>query len=102
METHKGLQMFHTERNNRYQTPGVGVVLRQAPEKRIKKVLLEKKHDDYIDINLRKVILINIQSTMDLLCNEDMAERIYKSKNKMRIRSNGRKMVIDYKSVVAG
>ena len=51
--------MFQTERNNRDQTPGVGVVLQQAPEKCIKKVLLEKKHADYINLNLRKVILID-------------------------------------------
>ena len=64
--------MHKIERNNHYQTPGVGVVLQQAPEKLIKKVQLDKKHDDSIDLNLGKVILLNSQSTMDLLCNEDM------------------------------
>ena len=68
--------MFHKENNNRYQTPGVGVVLQQASEKRINKVLLNKKLSDSIDINLRKVILLDGQSTMKLLCNEEMVERI--------------------------
>ena len=87
---------------NRNHTPGVGVLLQQAPGKRIKKVILEKKHAESINIKLGKGILIDRQSTMDILCNKETVERIYKSKNKMRIRSNGRKMVIDYKSVVAG
>ena len=87
---------------NRDQTPGVGVLLHHAPEKRIQKVLLKKKHDESIDIKLRKVILLNSQSTTDLLCNEEMVERIYKSNKKMRLRINGGKMVIDNKEVVAG
>ena len=39
---------------------------------------------------------------MDLLCNEDMLKRIYKSKKKMRLRINGGEMVIYHKAVVAG
>ena len=72
------------------------------PEKRINKVLLKKKYSGSIDLNLRKVILLDRQSTMDLLFNEDMVESIYKSKKKMRLRRNGGKMVIYHKSVVAG
>ena len=99
MEPHKGLQMFHTERNNRDQTPWVGVVLQQASEKRTKKLILEKKHDDSIDLNLRKFILLDSQLTMYLLCNEYMVEIIYNSKKNMRIQMNGGKMVIDNKAV---
>ena len=102
MKPQKGFQMFHTENNNRYQTPGVGVLLQQAPEKRIKKVTLDNKHAESIDIYLRKVILLGSQSTMDLLCNKEMAERIYKSNKKTRLHSNGGKMVIYHKAVVAG
>ena len=83
--------MFQTENNNRNQTPGVVVVLQQAPENRIKKVLLEKKHADSIDLNLRKVILLDSQSTMNLLCTEDMVKRVYNSKKKIRLRINGGK-----------
>ena len=39
---------------------------------------------------------------MDLLCNEDIVESIYKSKNKMRLCSNGGKMGINHKAVIAG
>ena len=67
MGTQKGFQMSQTDSNNHYQTPGVGVVLQHAPENRIKKVLLEKSHSDPININLSKVILLDIQSTMDLI-----------------------------------
>ena len=48
---------------------------------------------DSIDFNLRKIILLDSQSTMDLLCNEYMVERIYKSKKNMRLRRNGGKLV---------
>ena len=61
MEPQKGFQMFYTESCKRDQTPGVGVVLQQAPEKCIKKVLPKKKHAESIDINLRKIILIDIK-----------------------------------------
>ena len=67
MEPHKGFQMSQTDSNNHYQTPVVVVVLQQAPEKRIKKVLLEKSHSDSIYIKLSKVILLDIQSIMDLI-----------------------------------
>ena len=67
------------------------MVLQQAPEKRIKKVLLKKKHADSIDLNLRKGILLDSQSTMHLICNEDMVDRIHKSKKKMRLCRNGGK-----------
>ena len=53
-------------------------------------------------LNLRKVILLDRQSTMDLIFNEDMVESIYRSKKKMRLRSNGGKMVIYHKAVVSG
>ena len=39
-EPYKGFQMFHTEKNNQNQTPGVGVILQQAPGNTIKKLLL--------------------------------------------------------------
>ena len=51
--------MFHTERNNRDETPGVGVVQQKAPEKRIKKVIPEKNHSDSMDLNIMKFILID-------------------------------------------
>ena len=77
-------------------------MLQQAPENSINKVLLEKKHAESIDLNLRKFILIDSQSTMDLLFNENILESICKSKKLMILRSNGVKMVIDHKAVVAG
>ena len=72
----KGFHIFQTERNNRDHNPLVGVVLQQASEKRTNKVLTNKKNADSIDLNLRKVILLDIQSTMDLLFNEDILDRI--------------------------
>ena len=75
--------MSHTERNNHDQTPGMSVILQKAPIKRTKKLLLKNKHTEYIDIHLRKFILINSQSTMDLIYNEQMLKRINKSKKKM-------------------
>ena len=51
--------MFYTERNNRDQTPRVGVVQQKALEKRTKKVIPEKNHSDSMDLNIMKVILID-------------------------------------------
>ena len=59
MKPQKGFQMFHIERKSFNQNPGVGVVLQQASEKCIKKLIIKKKHTASININLRKVILIN-------------------------------------------
>ena len=78
------------------------MVIQQAPKNCIKKVLLERKHYESININIRKVILIKIQSTMDLIFNEEMVGRICKSKKNIRLRSNVGKVVIDHKAVVAG
>ena len=39
---------------------------------------------------------------MNLICNEDMVEKIYKSKKNIILRSNGGEIVIHHKEVVAG
>ena len=58
-------------------------------ESAFKKVQFERKHTESSYINLRKVILLEIQSTMDLLYNEEIKEMFYKTKKKMRLCSNG-------------
>ena len=78
------------------------MVLQLAPENRIKKLLLKNNYSESIYLSLRKVILLDRKSTMNLICNEDMVERIYKSKNKMILHSNGGEIVIYHKAVVAG
>ena len=64
--------------------------------------MFKNSHDNSINIDLRNVILIDSQSTMDLFCNPNLVGNIYKAKKNMRLQSNGGKILITHKSQVAG
>ena len=53
-------------------------------------------------INVREVILINIQSTMDIFCNRALVEKKTESKTKMRLKSNGVTMTVSHQATVKG
>ena len=53
-------------------------------------------------INLREVILIDIQSTMDIFCNRALVEKTTDSKTKMRLKSNGVTMTVSHQATVKG
>ena len=55
-----------------------------------------------IQLNLREVILLDSQSTMDLVCNEKLVDQTFRSRGSMRLRSNGGTMVVNHKATVPG
>ena len=81
---------FNTDPEDSVNKPGVttptGVVLQQAFEERNRKVLFKKSHVKSINIELSNVILLDIQSTMDLFCNPNMVGNIYKAEKRCAFR----------------
>jgi hypothetical protein len=53
-------------------------------------------------IDLRKVILLDSQSTIDLFCNRALVKRTFRSDKSMRLTSNGGTMVPTKKATMAG
>ena len=84
-----GNKKFKTDPEDYVKIPGVNysavVLLKQASGERNIKLLLKKSHTKSIKLDIRNIILLNIQSTMDLLYNIKLVENIYKAKKKMRL-----------------
>jgi hypothetical protein len=55
-----------------------------------------------VKIDLREVILLDIQSTMDLFCNAALVSKTCKSTTSMRLKSNGGTMVVSQKATMPG
>ena len=72
-------------------------------ERRIAK-LFKQTHamKSKIKLKLREVILLDSQSTMDLMCNKAMVAKIFKSDSTMRMQSNGGTMEVIRKATIAG
>jgi hypothetical protein len=69
-------------------------------EPRITKLF--KQEGPSIKLDIKEVILLDSQSTMDLLCNAALLRKISKSKSSMRIKSNGGTMVVTRKATMEG
>ena len=69
-------------------------------EQRNTNVLFKQKHGKKIDLDLRNVILLDNQSTMDLFCNHD--NKVTNSSKKMKLQSNGGTMVVCHKATMSG
>jgi hypothetical protein len=86
--------------------PGVtcaeATVLHQAFEKRNAEILFKKNHGKKIDLDLRNVILLDSQSTMDLFCNTKLVHNITKVNKVMRLKSNGGTMTVTKKATMNG
>jgi hypothetical protein len=61
------------------------------------------KHARYsIKLDLKELILLNSQSTMDLFCNAALVSKISKSRSIMRLKSNGGTMAVTRKATMEG
>jgi hypothetical protein len=69
-------------------------------EPRIAKLF--KQAGSSIKLDLKEVILLDIQSTIDLFCNAALVSNISKSRSNMRLKSNGGTMVVTRKATMEG
>ena len=101
-----GPKNFNTDPEDYVKIPGVTnptcVVLQQEFEERNRNLLFKKSHAKSIKLDLRNVILLDNQSTMDQFCNPKLVGNIYKANKKMCLQINGGKMLITHKAQVAG
>jgi hypothetical protein len=70
-------------------------------EPRIAK-LFKQTHGTKIKLNLMKVILLDSQFTMHLICDPALVESAFKSSHSMRLKSNGRTMEVKKQGNHAG
>jgi hypothetical protein len=69
-------------------------------EPRIAKLF--KQAGSLIKLDLKEVILLDSQSTMDLFCNATLVNKIRKSRPSMRLKSNGGTMIVTRKATMEG
>jgi hypothetical protein len=53
------------------------------------RIVLALKHRKFTELDLRNVLLLDIQSTFDLCCNKKIASKIIKAENALQMTSNG-------------
>jgi hypothetical protein len=63
---------------------------------------LFKQAGSSIKLDLKEVILLDSQSTMDLFCNAALVSKISKSRSNMRLKSNGVTMIVTRKATMEG
>jgi hypothetical protein len=63
---------------------------------------LFKQAGSTIKLDLREIILLDSQSTMDLFCNASLVSKTSKSNSSMRLRSNGETMVVSHRATLLG
>jgi hypothetical protein len=56
--------------------------------------LFKQTHGTKIKLDLKKVILLDSQSTMDLICDPALVELTFKSSHSMQLKSNGGTMEV--------
>jgi hypothetical protein len=71
-------------------------------EPRISSLLFKQAHGAKVALDLKQIILLDSQSTMDLFCNKELVGGTYKSSDSMRLKSNGGSMVINHKATLPG
>ena len=103
-----GIQMLQLEKDIDQRpdlipaVPCKATVLTQAFEKRNAAVLFKQNHELTKELDLRQVILLDNQSTMDLFCNPELVNVVYKASKPMRLKSNGGTMNVRHKAKMDG
>jgi hypothetical protein len=64
--------------------------------------LFKQTHGNGIALDLKEIILLDSQSTMDLFCSKVLVDKTFKSKNTMKLKSNGGSMLVNQKATIFG
>jgi uncharacterized protein YodC (DUF2158 family) len=64
--------------------------------------LFKQTHSTKIKLDLKKAILLDSQSTMDLICDPALVELTFKSSHSMRLKSNGGTMEVKEQATMLG
>jgi hypothetical protein len=64
--------------------------------------LFKQSHRTKITLDLKQVILLDSQSTIDLFCNKTLVDKTYKSKDSMRLKTNAGTMLVSQKASIPG
>jgi hypothetical protein len=64
--------------------------------------LFKQTHGNGIALDLKEITLLDSQSTMDLFCSEVLVDKTFKSKNTMKLKSNGGSMLVNQKATIFG
>jgi hypothetical protein len=62
----------------------------------------KQTHGTKIKHDLKKVILLDSQSTMDLICDPALVESTFKSSHSMRLKSNGGTLEVKKQAIMPG
>jgi hypothetical protein len=63
---------------------------------------IKQTHSTRITLDLKKVILLDSQSTMDLICDTALVESTFKSSHSMPLKSNGGTMEVNKQAIMSG
>jgi hypothetical protein len=78
-----------------------GIILKQDFERRNADILF-KKSGSKLNLDLRNIILLNNESTVDLFCNENLVHDVKPSKKVISLQSNGGNMKIKMEASITG
>ena len=67
-----------------------------------KQLALQNKSESDDKLQLRNVMLLYNQSTMDLICNKEFTSKVKKSRDKLKVQSNGKTLVVNQRSEIPG
>jgi hypothetical protein len=62
--------------------------------------LFKQTHGTRIKLDIKKVILLDRQSTMDMICDPALVESTFKSSHSMQLKSNGGTMEVNKQAIM--